>query len=155
MVRYEPTGRNDDLATSRVFDELVARAVVSAGGTPFFAIAPLTHEVRANPAIVSRVSDVLLESGLGYLRAEREDVDAHIAHRRRCASYEEWLVGSCSAPFVKRPETRWFEKAVFWNSDVLCSQLERINCLAVYYGETGEALLWTAPFSGLEELIHA
>ncbi|HEY0156596.1 MAG TPA: hypothetical protein VGF28_04825 [Thermoanaerobaculia bacterium] len=136
--------RSSTTGDAALFDELVVEAVLQTGGTPFFAVAPVTAAVRAAPAVISRVTDELLDSVIGYLpAADVSLLGAHLAERRRIASYEEWVVGSCTAPFDRPPAAGFFSVPRIWNTDTFCEQIDRLRCLAVYFGETGEAILWT------------
>lgn len=154
-IRYEPNDHPRSHQAEVAFDRAVIRAVFHAEGTPFFAIAPVTAEVRASDEIMSHVSDVLLDSALGYLGRSPSEVEAHLAVRRRISSYEEWVVGCCTEQFVKPTEAKWFQKAIVWDTEVFCSQFHRISTIAVYYGETGEATLWTPSFPELTEILHS
>jgi hypothetical protein len=153
-LHYEPTGPAADPDGTLAFDRLVLLAILGSAGAPFFAITPLTSEIRAAPEVTSRLTDSLADSGLGYLPRNEHDLEALLAQRRRLSSYEEWVLGCCTGEFVRPREARWFQKVMAWNTDTFCAQIERITCLAVYYGETGEAVLWTSSSAELEEFIR-
>ena len=153
-VRYEPAGRGADDREALTFDRLVMESILGSTGIPFFAIAPLTREIRAAPGVMSRVTDVLVDSGLGYLTRDEHDLESFMTQRRQFSSYEEWVFGCCTEGFNRPREARWLEKATTWNTDTFCSQIERVTCLAVYYGETGEVALWTPASAELEKVMR-
>ncbi|MGI8784555.1 MAG: hypothetical protein ACR2L2_12995 [Acidobacteriota bacterium] len=116
-----------------------------------FTIAPLTRETRQSEvAAVDQVS-VLLGSAIGYFDLDGGSIERHLQLRQRLASYAEWVIGSCDTTFVEPKEPKWYQRAIFWDSQLLFTQIANVQCLSVFYGETGDLLFFTRLYEGIDK----
>lgn len=157
VVVYAPAGRGADRPPALslpVLDVLVADALLRTGTRGFTTRSPATASARQAlpPGTVEQ------ESGgttLAYFPLEAAAVERQLDLRRRLVSYEEWTVGSCSAPFQPIPEPRGgFSRVEGWESDRLWGEPEKIGALSVFSGETGESVLFTRLYAGMDAVLE-
>jgi hypothetical protein len=151
-VSCTPQASDDRPGCLEELDEVLVAAILRFSGLCFFAITPFTATLRADSTLSANVTDELLGSAIGYIPCDEATVRAHLS-KRRGATFEEWVVGSCYTHFVRPSTPKWYQHALYWNADLLFTQFSHVQCLSTYFGETREVEFYTRPFTGLDALI--
>lgn len=136
MISCTPEGAERGLCLDWS-DELIRIVASHTPGLMFFAITPVTADIRRTSIVADHLQEELGGSGLGYFH--QEHLDAHL-RARRLATYEEWIIGSAVTKLQSPTEPRWYEIALYWNSDMLLSRFHDVKWFSTYYAETDEVV---------------
>jgi hypothetical protein len=143
------------------FKNLIETSMVRLGKIGFFALSPLTKEVKTSQQINLNQMDEKDGTAIGYFNLEMLEIRRHMEVRRRLVTYEEWMIGSCNEPFVKpllehTTPKKWyrglFPRGLTWDFESLLSQIENIRCLSLFT-ETGELDFFCRIYVGIDDLI--
>lgn len=157
-IRFYPGHRQKDEPDlpSLSLDHLnnfIRLSMQALGGKGFFAVTPVTKEVQRDGTIDLNQMDELCGSAIGYFELKDEVIRHHMALRKRLATYAEWVIGSCEKTFEKPLEPKWYQHTTFWNIDLFFNQVDNVNCMSFFNGETGESIFYTRIYPGIDELL--
>ena len=150
---WSKTHRLDGLVDLK---SLLTAAIKQTGRLGFFSCDPLTR--RARQVLTSKFDALneLCGSVVGYFAIETARIEEIVEQYVQLHSYEEWIIGSCKAQFqVPKEPPKWFGRTLLWNYDYLLLQADKIGCLFYFNGETGEVIILTRLFDGMDELVHS
>jgi hypothetical protein len=130
-------------------------SVISFGGVGFTTVSPITKETDQYSKDYADSRNIINNSFIQYFSPSESAVLEYLDVRRRCASFSEWVIGCCKTPLTPPSISEGFWRQEYsvehWDVEFLLKQHEKINSFSMFDGETGEVVLLSRLFRGIDE----